>query len=76
MKQIIKTIYGLIIIAIFGALVFYGLKQLNPKNPLDEIEVKIKEVETQEKILTESEKELVKEATEKEWQEVDKQTDK
>ena len=76
MKKIIKTIYGLIIIAVFGTFVFYGLKQLNPKNPLDEIEVKIKEVETQEKVLTESEKELVKEATEKEWQEVDKQTDK
>ena len=41
-------------------------------NPLESIEKKLDEVHKKEKVLTESEKELVKEATEKEWNELDK----
>jgi len=41
-------------------------------NPLDEIERKIDEAHKKEIVLTESEKELVKEATEKEWNDLDK----
>ena len=46
------------------------------KNRLEFIEDEIKKVQTQQKILTEKEKELEKLATEKEWAEVDKETNK
>ena len=46
------------------------------KNRLEFIEEEINKVQAQQKILTEKEKELEKLATEKEWEEVDKQTDK
>ena len=41
-------------------------------NFLENIEQRMKDVQTKEKVLTENEKELVKEATEKEWNELDK----
>ena len=46
------------------------------KNRLEFIEEEIKKVQNQQKILTEKEKELEKLATEKEWAEVDKDTNK
>ena len=46
------------------------------KNRLEFIEEKIKEVEMKKKILTEKEKKIEKLATEKEWEEVDKEKDK
>jgi len=46
------------------------------KNRLEFIEEEIKKVQEHQKILTEKEKELEKLATEKDWEEVDKQTDK
>ena len=46
------------------------------KNRLEFIDEEIKKVQTQQKILTEKEKELEKLATEKEWAEVDKETNK
>ena len=46
------------------------------KNRLEYLEEEIKKVEMKQKILTEKEKELEKMATEKEWEEVDKQTNK
>ena len=76
-KEILQIILGMSIIAIFMAAVAYGLNYMNPKqNPLEKIEEKIKEVKEKEIVLTPTEKELEKKATEKEWQEVDKQTDK
>ena len=46
------------------------------KNRLEFIEEEIQKVQTQQKILTEKEKELEKLATEKDWEEVDKDTNK
>ena len=46
------------------------------KNRLEFIEDEIKKVQEHKKILTEKEKELEKLATEKEWAEVDKDTNK
>ena len=46
------------------------------KNRLEFIEDEIKKVQTQQKILTEKEKELERLATEKDWEEVDKDTNK
>ena len=46
------------------------------KNRLEFIEEEIKKVQEHKRILTEKEKELEKLATEKEWEEVDKDTNK
>ena len=46
------------------------------KNRLEFIEEEIKKVQTQQKILTDKEKELEKIDTEKDWEEVDKDTNK
>ena len=46
------------------------------KNRLEFIEEEIEKVQTKQKILTEKEKELEKLATEKDWEEVDKNTNK
>ena len=46
------------------------------KNRLDFIEEEIQKVQEHQKILTEKEKQLEKMATEKDWEEVDKETDK
>ena len=46
------------------------------KNRLEFIEEEIERVQNQQKILTEKEKELEKLAIEKEWDEVDKETNK
>ena len=43
------------------------------KNRLEFIEEEIKKVQNQQKVLTEKEKELEKLATEKDWEEVDKE---
>jgi hypothetical protein len=72
-----KEILGVLAVILIMTLVAQGLKYLNPKpNVLEELEEKIKKVEQKEIVLTEPEKQLEKQATEKEWQEVDKQTDK
>ena len=46
------------------------------KNRLDFIEEEIQKVQEHQEILTEKEKQLEKMATEKDWEEVDKETDK
>ena len=48
----------------------------NKQNRLEFIEQRMDEVQEQRKILTEKEKELEKLATEKEWEEVDKDSNK
>ena len=77
MKTPYKEILGVLAVILFMTLVAQGLNYLNPEpNVLEELEEKIKKVEQKEIVLTETEKQLEKQATEKEWQEVDKQTDK
>ena len=71
-----KIILGILILTTFMFILFQGLDYLNPQNPLVDLEEEIKKVEQKEIVLTEPEKQLEKLATEKEWQEVDKQTDK
>ena len=48
----------------------------NEKNRLEFIEEEIEKVQTHQKILTDKEKELEKLATEKDWEDVDKDTNK
>ena len=76
MNTIIRAIAGIVVIGGFFFLLAQGLNYLQKPNPLEKIEEKIKKVNEKEIVLTPTEKELEKKATEKEWQEVDKQTDK
>ena len=65
------------IFSITAALLLVALLLLpEKKNRLEFIEEEINKVQAQQKILTEKEKELEKLATEKEWAEVDKDTNK
>ena len=65
------------IISVLAAIIFVSLLLFpTEKNRLEFIEEEIKKIETKQKILTEKEKELEKLATEKDWAEVDKETDK
>jgi len=62
------------IVSIMAALILVALLLFpNKKNQLEFIEDEIKKVQEHKKILTEKEKELEKLATEKEWEEVDKE---
>lgn len=77
MKTPFKELLGILVVGAFLTLVAHGLKYLNPEpNLLDELEEKIEKVQQKEIILTESEKELEKKSAEKEWQDLDKETDK
>ena len=65
------------IIAVASAVLLVGaLTFPDKKNRLEFIEERMNEVEEQRKVLTEKEKELERLATEKEWEEVDKNSDK
>jgi recombinational DNA repair protein RecR len=76
-KEVRQIVLGLGSLLIIMGVLAYVLNYMNPKqNVLEELEEKIKKVEQKEIILTENEKELEKKATEKDWQEVDKATDK
>ena len=76
-KELKQKVLGLGSLLIIMGVLAYGLNYMNPKtNVLEELEEKIKKVEQKEIILTENEKQLEKKATEKDWQEVDKATDK
>ena len=48
----------------------------NKEDKLEYLLKKVEKVQEEQKVLTEKEKELVEKAFEKEWEEVDKQTDK
>ena len=76
-KEVRQIVLGLGSLLIIMGVLAYVLNYMNPKqNVLEELEEKIKKVEQKEIILTENEKQLEKKATEKDWQEVDKATDK
>ena len=57
-------------------LLSYGLNYMQTPNALENIEKRLDEAEQQQQVLTEKEKELVQDAQNKEWEEVDKETDK
>ena len=67
-------------IAIFYVAICLGILMYfmwpTKKNQLEFIEEEIRKVETKQKILTEKEKQLEKLATEKDWAEVDKDSNK
>ncbi len=76
MKTIIKAITGIILIGSFIGLLAYGLNYLQKPNALDNVEKRLDEAAEKQSVLTDNEKNLKQEAQTKEWEEVDKQTDK
>jgi len=76
MKTFLKSIAGIILIGGFITLLSMGLNALQQPNALENIEKRMDEAEQKESVLTENEKKLKTESQTKEWEEVDKQTDK
>ena len=75
MKKILTQYFWIFLVAVsilYLAIVFFPEK----KNRLEFIEDEIKKVQEKKKVLTNKEKELEKLATEKDWEEVDKNTTK
>jgi len=76
MKTIFKAILGVVVIGSFISLLAYGLNYLQKPGPLEKIEQRLDEAAEKESVLTENEKKLKQDSQTKEWEEVDKQTDK
>ena len=76
MKTLIKVISGVILIGGFIGLLAYGLNYLQRPNPLDNIEKRMDEAAEKESVLTDKEIKLKEQSQNKEWEEVDKETDK
>ena len=68
----IKKYIAILYVATCLAILMYFMWPTK-KNQLEFIEEELKKVETKQRILTEKEKELEKLATEKDWEEVDKE---
>ena len=83
MKNLLRTILAMLVViicikvvALFLFICYIGYFDPQPINPLDNIEKRMDKVEEKSLVLTENEKELEKKATEKEWEEVDKDANK
>ena len=76
MNTITRAIAGIVLIGGFFFLLAQGLNYLQKPNALENIEKRMDEAEQKESVLTENEKKLKTESQTKEWEEVDKQTDK
>ena len=76
MKTFYRSILGVLLISGFFTLLAYGLNHLQKPNPLENIEKRLDEASEKESVLTENEKQLKQDSQTKEWEEVDKQTDK
>ncbi len=76
MKTFLKSISCIILIGVFFFLLSQGLNYLQRPNPLENIEKRMDEAAEKESNLTENEKKLKQDSQTKEWEEVDKQTDK
>jgi len=71
----IKKYIAILYVATCLAILMYFMWPTK-KNQLEFIEEELKKVETKQRILTEKEKELEQLATEKDWEEVDKDSNK
>ena len=75
MKKILKQYLWIFVILLILTVISISLLP-DKKNRLEFIEERIKDVEKGKKILTQTEKELQKLATERDWEQVDKDTTK
>ena len=76
MKSPFKELLGILLVGAFISLLAYGLNYLQRPNALENVEKRLDEAVEKESVLTDNEKKLKTEAETKEWEEVDKQTDK
>ena len=83
MRNLLRSILGMLVVivcikvfALFVFMCYIGFFAPKVKNPLENIEDRLEQVEKKELVLTENEKELEKKSTEKEWDEVDKDSNK
>ena len=76
MNTITRAIAGIVIIGGFFFLLAQGLNYLQKPNALENVEKRLDEAAKKESVLTDNEKKLKTESQTKEWEEVDKQTDK
>jgi len=76
MKTFFKAVLGVVVIGSFIGLLAYGLNYLQKPSPLEKIEQRLDEAAEKESVLTENELKLKQESETKEWEEVDKSTDK
>ena len=75
MKKVLKQYWY--IVSITAALLLVALLTFPAKeNPLENVEKRLDEASEKESVLTENEKKLKQDSQTKEWEEVDKQTDK
>ena len=75
MKKILKQYLWIFVTLLILTVISISLFP-DKKNRLEFIEERIKDVEKRKKILTQTEKELQKLATERDWEQVDKDTTK
>ena len=75
MKKILTQYLWIFVIILILTVISISLFP-DKKNRLEFIEERIKDVEKRKKILTQTEKELQKLATERDWEQVDKDTTK
>jgi len=76
MKTFYKSILGVVLIGGFISLLAYGLNYLQKPGLLENIEKRMDEATEKESVLTDKEVELKQKSQNKEWEEVDKETDK
>jgi len=76
MNTFLRAIAGIILIGGFFYLLAQGLNYLQKPTPLENIEKRLDEAAEKDSILTDNELELKTKSQTKEWEEVDKQTDK
>ena len=76
MKTITRAIAGIVIIGGFFFLLSQGLNYLQKPNALENVEKRLDEAAEKESVLTDNEKKLKTESQTKEWEDLDKQTDK
>ena len=76
MKTITRAIAGIVIIGGFFFLLAQGLNYLQKPNALENVEKRLDEAAEKESVLTDNEKKLKTESQTKEWEDLDKQTDK
>ena len=75
-KTPFKELLGILVVGGFITLLALGLNYLQKPNALDNVEKRLDEAAEKESVLTDNEKKLKQEAQSKEWDDLDKQTDK
>ena len=76
MNTITRAIAGIVLIGGFFFLLAQGLNYLQKPNALENVEKRLDEAAAKESVLTDNEKKLKTESQTKEWEDLDKQTDK